>query len=236
LAEGVVKALAPSAANRTYNLVGQDDVTVLEIASTVQSLVGDVEIEHVEGRAADFGGAQVDGSRAERELGWRAETPFREGVRRYIAWHRDHEQASERARAPLTLGSSVKGAARAAPALVMSALAGLAAAGIATIGTPDDASDRASFVAVIALLMLPLALVADLDWQAGRRRTIATLLTMGVVAAVAASVLPVAAYVAHLVHVHQLAAGVLAACAVSVLLLARRVTRPARPSPSDSAV
>ena len=42
LAEGVVRALAPVAANRTYNLVGREDVSVRQIADTVRSLVGDV--------------------------------------------------------------------------------------------------------------------------------------------------------------------------------------------------
>ena len=54
LAEGVVRALSPVAANRTYNLVGTEDVSIRQIADTVRSLVGDVEIEHTPGRAGDF--------------------------------------------------------------------------------------------------------------------------------------------------------------------------------------
>ena len=234
LANGVVKALAPVARNRTYNLVGSEDVTVLEIASTVQSLVGDVEIEHVEGRSADFGGVQVDGSRAERELGWRAETPFREGVRRYIAWHRENETREESTER-VALRASLKAAARTAAALLMSAFAGIGAAGIATLSNPDDAADRAGYVAVIALLMLPLALVADLDWDGARRRAIASLVTMGVIAAVAASIFPTPAYVARLVNAHHWGSGLLAVCAAVAFVLARRVTRPARQSASDSA-
>src|SRR4051812_9976001 len=42
LADGVVRALAPAAANRTYNLVGEDDVSVREIADAVRAVVGDV--------------------------------------------------------------------------------------------------------------------------------------------------------------------------------------------------
>jgi UDP-glucose 4-epimerase len=235
LAEGVVKALVPEAANRTYNLVGQDDVTVLDIASTVQSLIGDVEIEHVDGRAGDFGGVQVDGSRAERELGWRADTPFREGVRRYIAWHREQEDAPEPEPASVRVRAGLSSAAHVAGALVLSACAGVGAAGLAALNTPDDAADRAGFVALIALLMLPLALVARVDWQAGRRRAIASLVTMAVVAALAASIFPTPAYVGRLVHAHQIMVSFLAISAVIAVVLARRINRPARTRASDTA-
>ena len=86
LADGVVAALAPVAANRIYNLVGDESVTIREIAELVQELVQPVEIVHLEGRKGDFPGVEVSGERAERELGWRATTPFAEGARRYVEW------------------------------------------------------------------------------------------------------------------------------------------------------
>jgi UDP-glucose 4-epimerase len=88
LAEGIVRALAPVAANRTYNLVGTQDTTVREIADAVRDAVGDVEIVHGPGRVGDFAGAPVSGARAEAELGWSASTSLAEGVRRYVEWHR----------------------------------------------------------------------------------------------------------------------------------------------------
>src|SRR3954454_10500181 len=88
LADGVVRALAPEAANRTYNLVGGEDVSVVDIAEAVREAVGEVEVRHVPGRAGDFAGAPVSGERAAAELGWRPTTPFAEGVRRYVDWHR----------------------------------------------------------------------------------------------------------------------------------------------------
>ncbi len=86
LAEGVVATLAPVAAGRTYNLVGGEQVSVRQIAETVQQLVGDVPIVHVDDRPADLRSSAISGERAERELGWRLETPFNQGVRRYVAW------------------------------------------------------------------------------------------------------------------------------------------------------
>ena len=105
LADGVVRALAPVAANRVYNLVSDRDVSIKEIAHTVRELVGDVEVVHTEARAADFGGVIVCGKRASRELGWEASTPFEEGLRRYIDWYRANSNgngnhATEPASAP----------------------------------------------------------------------------------------------------------------------------------------
>jgi UDP-glucose 4-epimerase len=86
LADGVVAALAPIAANRIYNLVGDESVTIREIAELVQELVQPVGIVHLDGRKGDFPGVEVSGERAARELGWRATTPFNEGARRYVDW------------------------------------------------------------------------------------------------------------------------------------------------------
>ena len=94
LADGCVCALDPVAANRVYNLVGPETTTVLEIASVVRDLVGDVDIVHVESRVGDFRGAEVSGERAEVELGWTAQTSFGDGVGRYLEWYRaEHETA-----------------------------------------------------------------------------------------------------------------------------------------------
>jgi UDP-glucose 4-epimerase len=94
LADGVVRALAPEAAGRVYNLVSEEDTSVRDIAETVRAVVGDVAITYVEGRSGDFAGARVCGERAARELGWRASTPFAEGVARYVAWHREQMAAA----------------------------------------------------------------------------------------------------------------------------------------------
>jgi UDP-glucose 4-epimerase len=86
LAEGVVKALDHAAEDRVYNLASEETVTIRELAETVQELVGDVDIVHTPGRNGDFDGAEISSGRAERELGWRASTPLREGVSRYMTW------------------------------------------------------------------------------------------------------------------------------------------------------
>jgi UDP-glucose 4-epimerase len=89
LADGVALGLNEVATNRVYNLASDENVTIRQIAETVQGLIGDVEIVHTPARPGDFGGKVVCSKRAERELGWTAATPFREGVRRYVEWRRE---------------------------------------------------------------------------------------------------------------------------------------------------
>jgi UDP-glucose 4-epimerase len=88
LAAGIVAALAPEAAGRTYNLSGDEVVTILEIAETVQEMTGGCEIVHTPPRPGDFPGKTISNERALAELSWKAETSFREGVRKYVEWVR----------------------------------------------------------------------------------------------------------------------------------------------------
>jgi UDP-glucose 4-epimerase len=88
LADGIVAALAPEAANRTYNLSGEEVVTILEIAERVQENTDGCEIVHTPPRPGDFPGKEISNERALEELGWKAETSFREGVRKYVEWVR----------------------------------------------------------------------------------------------------------------------------------------------------
>ena len=89
LAEGVVCGLVETARNRVYNLASDANVTIREIAETVQELVGNTEIVFTPARPGDFGGKVVSSERARVELGWTAGTPFADGVRRYVDWRRD---------------------------------------------------------------------------------------------------------------------------------------------------
>jgi UDP-glucose 4-epimerase len=88
LAEGIVAALKPEAAGRTYNLSGEEVVTILEIAERVQENTDDCEIVHTPPRPGDFPGKAISNSRALEELGWKAETSFKDGVRKYVEWVR----------------------------------------------------------------------------------------------------------------------------------------------------
>ena len=154
LAEGVVRGLSPEAGGRTYNLVSDEDVTVRRIAESVRDEVGDVEIVHTEARAADFKGVEVLGERAERELGWRARTPFSEGLRRYVAWveEEDAAQVPEPSRAhrslhlPAPRYGVVLGRARALTALATLALYLAVLHGLHTVADDTHLVAFASFL------------------------------------------------------------------------------------------
>jgi UDP-glucose 4-epimerase len=95
LAAGIVAGLQREAANRTYNLSGDEVVTILEIAETVQENTDGCEIVHTPPRPGDFPGKVVSNERALQELGWKAETSFKEGVRKYVEWVRGSVRAPD---------------------------------------------------------------------------------------------------------------------------------------------
>jgi len=157
LAEGVVRALRPEAAGRVYNLVGEEETTVRDIAEAVQKAVGDVPIVHTPGRAADFAGATVSGERAAAELDWRPQTSFAEGVERYVAWHIEDATA----RAVLAAASPEPAAAPATAAPPW--LAGVRASRPARAIAPHAQSAVSGILALIVYgyLMTSIGLLGD---------------------------------------------------------------------------
>jgi UDP-glucose 4-epimerase len=95
LADGIVAGLKPEAANRTYNLSGDEVVTILEIAERVQENTDGCEIVHTPPRPGDFPGKVISNARALDEIDWKAQTSFREGVRKYVEWVRGSTRAPD---------------------------------------------------------------------------------------------------------------------------------------------
>ena len=106
LAEGIVASLVPAARGRTFNLVGDETVSVREIAGIVQGLIGDVSIEYASGRVGDLGQVHISSVRAGAELGWRASTTFAEGVARYVEWVAGTNGSPSAATAPRINGNA----------------------------------------------------------------------------------------------------------------------------------
>jgi len=161
LADGVVRALSPLAAGRTYNLAGCEQVTVLEIAEAVRERVARVPIECIEGRAGDFRGATVSSDRAERDLGWTASTPFAEGLRRYVDWH----LAATAPRAPVRRGlptAAILGA------ILLGVWVLAALGGLAVVDAVADGLGLAAPLIWVAILLIPLV-VAAIGPATGRR-------------------------------------------------------------------
>jgi UDP-glucose 4-epimerase len=134
LADGIVAALAPQAAGRTYNLSGDEITTILEIAEAVQENVETCEITHTPPRPGDFPGKTISNVRALDELGWKADTPFKDGVRQYVEWvkcttrppdpipgTKPSMNGNDHAAGALLAGASRQGAAREPRVLILTA-------------------------------------------------------------------------------------------------------------------
>jgi UDP-glucose 4-epimerase len=160
LAKGVVAALRPEAANRVYNLAGSEDVSVKQIAETVRELIGGTQIVHTPPRVGDFGGVEVSTALAQRELGWRDSTPFAEGLRRYVDWHRRAAPPSLTPRVPsMSLGSVADRIA--SVGLFIGAVALLAAYFVALHSVAGEDTTRSVVLASMGTLVLYTALARD---------------------------------------------------------------------------
>ncbi|MGB9878312.1 MAG: NAD-dependent epimerase/dehydratase family protein [bacterium] len=92
LIRGHILAMSERAENQTYNLEGPRKITIREIAETIKEIIGSqVEIKYVEARPGDFKGRTASFEKAEKELGWKPEIDFKEGMQRYIEWYKARE-------------------------------------------------------------------------------------------------------------------------------------------------
>jgi len=87
MADAHVAALSHKAENEVFNLEGTEPVSIVQLAEALQEIIGDVTVRFEPARAGDYLGRTVSAEKAERILGWRATTPFAEGLRRYVDWY-----------------------------------------------------------------------------------------------------------------------------------------------------
>ena len=90
MAEAHVLAMREGAIGQTFNLEGVEKVTVLQVAEGIRKLVGDqVRIEHGPERPGDFGGKEISGAKAQRDLDWVPKVPFATGLKTTVEWFRE---------------------------------------------------------------------------------------------------------------------------------------------------
>jgi UDP-glucose 4-epimerase len=87
LARAHVLALDPIAENKTYNLDGDEPVSIRRIAETVRDLLGEVDVQFGPPRPGDLTARVVSTDRVREELGWIPRVSFGEGMRRTLAWY-----------------------------------------------------------------------------------------------------------------------------------------------------
>ncbi len=97
-AAGIVAAeIAPSASGQTINLGSGRAVTINALAALAGRAVGrPVEIVHAPSRPDDTPHLRAEAGRALRLLGWQAETPLEEGLRRLVGWYRRQGTSPDR--------------------------------------------------------------------------------------------------------------------------------------------
>lgn len=93
LAEGNVLALQAMAKNKVYNLDGKEQITIKQIAETIQKILGDVKIEYTSARPGDFSGKEISSELVKKELGWEPKVSFEKGLRRYLTWYTEREKS-----------------------------------------------------------------------------------------------------------------------------------------------
>jgi UDP-glucose 4-epimerase len=221
LADGIVRALAPVAANRTYNLVGSDDVTIREVAEAVRAAVGPVAIERVPGRTGDFAGAPVSGERAAAELSWEPATPFEVGVARYVEWHRATAAAGTRERRPAAAWAGDV-ARRAGLALAWAAVTAALLVGVLVLVPVDGDMDAYDTFTAIFLLLAPLLLAGGFHWDAEPARGLRRIFGVAAALALAVALLPWPPFIDHLGRGHAVALLGFAAVVTAAARLAGR--------------
>lgn len=90
LAKGHLLALDTKADNKIYNLEGDKDVTIKELADLVSSNIEDVRVEYVidKSRAGELktDSIEISNQKMKNELGWTIGVSIEDGVKSYIEW------------------------------------------------------------------------------------------------------------------------------------------------------
>jgi len=84
LAEGNVDALKDAGKNQIFNLAGDRFVTILDIVTNLNKLLGKVKVENQAPRPGDFKGVRINIDKAKGLLQWTPKIPFEQGLARYV--------------------------------------------------------------------------------------------------------------------------------------------------------
>jgi UDP-glucose 4-epimerase len=92
MARGLIACAEKGEPGGVYNLASGVETSIRELAETIVELVGSGSVEIAPARDWDRSGKRFGATeKSERELGFRATTPLREGLERQIAWTRANE-------------------------------------------------------------------------------------------------------------------------------------------------
>jgi UDP-glucose 4-epimerase len=94
LAKGHLLALDSKADNQIYNLEGDKDVTIKELANLVSSNIDGVKVEYVidKSRTGELktDSIEISNKKIKQELGWSIDVSIEDGVKSYIDWFKNN--------------------------------------------------------------------------------------------------------------------------------------------------
>lgn len=86
--DAIIRALEHDPLNDVVNVGSGKGRSILSVVEAVEAALGrNIVREHVADRETDAPSNILDPTKAENLLGWKAVTPFREGVARTVEWH-----------------------------------------------------------------------------------------------------------------------------------------------------
>jgi UDP-glucose 4-epimerase len=92
VAEALVKAASFEGEPCIFNIGSGMGLSLNDLVAEIRNLTGrNIEVQYTAGRNVDVPANVLDCSRAREHLGWRARTPFAEGLRRTYEWMRSSE-------------------------------------------------------------------------------------------------------------------------------------------------
>ncbi len=84
-------SLSPAAPFRVVNIGNSDKVRLLDFIEAIEAETGRAAIRnYLPMQTGDVPATWADATLLQRLTGYRPETPFREGVARFVAWYRDY--------------------------------------------------------------------------------------------------------------------------------------------------
>jgi UDP-glucuronate 4-epimerase len=94
IVDGVVRAVDRCTAHHLYNLGNSDPITLRDMIAAIGEALGKEPIvDRLPEQPGDVRQTFADVSRARAELGYAPQTPFREGLARFVAWYRTSQSA-----------------------------------------------------------------------------------------------------------------------------------------------
>lgn len=90
VAAGSVISLNKKAKNKTYTIDGLQQIKIKKVAELIRNLIDkNIDIKFTKKRKDDFLG-KFPSNKIEKELGWKPEISFENGLKKYIKWYKNY--------------------------------------------------------------------------------------------------------------------------------------------------